>query len=325
MEEKELLDKGERPLDENLDLPEADAIGHRLVHGGPSHRTPALIDDTLLKELKDLIPFAPLHLPREIALIEKLKDKGVPQVACFDTAFHRTLPAVAQHFPLPHSLTEEGLIRYGFHGLSYEYIAGLFPNEKRLIVAHLGNGCSLAAIKEGKSVDTTMGFTPTGGVMMGTRTGDLDPGLILYLLNHKKLSVQEVEKMVDFKSGLLGVSGVSSDMATLLDSSDQKAKWAIEMFCYTIHKAIGSLITALEGVDTLVFTAGIGEKAPSVREAICAPLHFLGLKLDKMRNENNETVISSSLSKVDVHVIPANEELMIAEHTWRILNGRSYL
>ncbi len=309
---------------ERLELPHPDAVGHRLVHGGPHHAAPERITDMLVDELRSLIPFAPLHLPDEIAGIEAVTShfSSLPQVACFDTAFHRSMPEVAQRFPLPRALWDEGIRRYGFHGISYEYIMRTLSDNppSRLIIAHLGNGASMAAVKHGSPLDTTMGFTPAGGFMMGTRSGDLDPGIILYLLKQRHFDVQRLERLVNHESGLLGVSGISSDMKRLLDRSDTEpdAAMAVQMFCYQLRKEIGALTAALGGLDLLVFTGGIGERAASVRSEVCTGLEYLGIKLDRERNEANADTISTDDCRCLVRVIPTNEDLMIARHTYQL-------
>jgi acetate kinase len=306
--------------------------GHRIVHGGPHHFEPARIDDALLADLRAAVPFAPLHLPAALAGIDAVTQRhpSLPQVACFDTAFHRTLPEAARVFALPRRFTEQGIVRYGFHGLSYEYIVEELgkgrcdgARQDRVIIAHLGNGASMAAVHCGLCIDTTMGFTPTGGLVMGTRSGDLDPGALLYLLTQEKLTPDELARVVNHDGGMLGISGVSPDMRELLQQAqtNPKAALAVEIFCYQARKFIGALTAALGGLETLVFTAGIGEKAPPVREEICARLDWLGVRLDAGRNAGNEPVISADDSRVRVLVMKTNEELMIARHTARVLAG----
>ena len=306
---------------ERLELPRFDAVGHRLVHGGQHHAVPERITDTLLNELRSLIPFAPLHLPDEIAGIVAVTShfSSVPQVACFDTAFHRSMPEVAQRFALPRALWDQGIRRYGFHGISYEYIMrtlGANP-PSRIIIAHLGNGASMAAVKDGRPLDTTMGFTPAGGFMMGTRSGDLDPGIICYLLNERHFDAHGLVELVNHQSGLLGVSGISSDMKTLLERADTEpdAAMAVQMFCYQLRKQIGALSAALGGLDLLVFTGGIGERAAPVRWEACSGLEHLGVRLDRERNDSNADTISTPDCRCLVRVIPTNEDLMIAWHT----------
>jgi len=309
---------------ERLQVPHPDAVGHRLVHGGPHHAAPERITDTLLNELRSLIPFAPLHLPDEIAGIEAVTShfSSLPQVACFDTAFHRSMPEVAQRFALPRALWDEGIRRYGFHGISYEYIMrtlGINP-PSRLIIAHLGNGASMAAVKNGSPLDTTMGFTPAGGLMMGTRSGDLDPGIILYLLNKKRFDAPGLAELVNHQSGLLGVAGIS-DMKTLLERTDTEADaaMAVQMFCYHVRKQIGALSAALGGLDLLIFTGGIGERAAPVRWEACSGLEHLGVRLDRERNDANADTISTPDCRCLVRVIPTNEDLMIARHTYELV------
>jgi acetate kinase len=297
---------------------ELGAVGHRVVHGGMQHDRPQLVTPDLVAALKALIPLAPEHLPQEIEAIEAVGrlHPNLPQVVCFDTSFHRKMPRVAQLYGLPRALAEQGILRYGFHGLSYEYIAERAPRG-RVIAAHLGNGASLAAIRDGVSVDTSMGFTPTGGIPMSTRSGDLDPAVVLYLLREKNLSPLEAAALVNEKSGLLGMSGVSADMQDLLahECDNPSTAEAIAVFCYQARKYIGAFVAALDGLDTLVFAGGIGENAAPVRWRICDGLSFLGVRLDPAANTRNADVISVSESKVSVRVIRANEESMIARHT----------
>ncbi|HME70028.1 MAG TPA: acetate/propionate family kinase [Myxococcota bacterium] len=309
---------------DGLALPRPDAFGHRVVHGGPEHSAPERITDALLEELRAFVLFAPLHLPDEIAGIEAVASdfSSLPQVACFDTAFHRSMPEVAQRFPLPRALWDEGIRRYGFHGISYEYIMRtLKPPPSRIIIAHLGNGASMAAVKAGNPMDTTMGFAPTGGFMMGTRSGDLDPQILLHLLIQKHFDAQRVAELVNHESGLLGVSGISSDMKTLLEQRDDSppARLAVEMFCYQLRKQIGAYTAALGGLDLLIFTGGIGERATPVRWEVCRGLEYLGLRLDWKRNEENADTISTDDSTSAVRVIPTNEDLMIARHTHELV------
>ncbi len=257
-------------------LPRPQAVGHRLVHGGPHLLEPVRIDAGVLRELHAAVPFAPLHLPAAIGAIEAVAQRSpeVPQVACFDTAFHRTLPEVARRLPLPERIDALGVRRYGFHGLSYEWAVSELKLPSRAVIAHLGNGASMCAVRDGVSIDTTMGLTPAGGFMMGTRSGDLDPGVLLFLLS--RMGRDELERLVDRESGLLGVSGATSDMKALLASTEAPARLAVEMFCYQARKAVGAMAAALEGIDALVFTGGIGEHAVEVRERICGGLSHLG-------------------------------------------------
>ncbi len=298
----------------NLDLR---AVGHRVVHGGRRYDRPTLVTPEVVATLKSLIPVAPEHLPQELAAIEAITrlHPDLPQVACFDTAFHRTMPRVAQLYGLPRELADEGILRYGFHGLSYEYIAGEAPRG-RVIAAHLGNGSSLAAIRDGVSVDTSMGFTPTGGIPMGTRSGDLDPAVVLYLIREKKVPPARVGALVNEHAGLLGLSGLGSDVRDLLAKENEfpAAAEAIAVFCYQARKYIGALAAALDGVDTLVFAGGIGENASPIRERICAGLGYLGVRLDPTANAGHSGVISAGDSKVSVRLIRTNEELVIARH-----------
>jgi acetate kinase len=306
---------------ERLKLPGLDAVGHRIVHGGPRHVAPEMVTPALIDDLKKLIPFAPLHMPGGIEGIEAVAGRHpkLPQVACFDTAFHRGMPERAERFPLPRELWDAGIRRYGFHGISYEYIMQALGADvpPRLIIAHLGNGASMAAVLNGHPHDTTMGFTPAGGFMMGTRPGDLDPGVIVYLLEQKRYDAKRLAELVNLKSGLLGVSGLSSDVKTLLDAREANvdAAMAIEMFCYQIRKSVGTLAAALGGLDMLIFTGGIGEHAAAVRAEVCAGLAYLGLAIDPRPNDSNEDTISTAGSKCRVRVIPTNENLMVARHT----------
>jgi acetate kinase len=310
---------------ERLGLPPLDAGGHRIVHGGVHHAAPEIVTPALLADLKGLIAFAPLHMPGEIEGIEAVaaRHPKIPQVACFDTAFHRGMPERAERFPLPREWWDAGMRRYGFHGISYEYImqalgAALPP---RLIIAHLGNGASMAAVENGCPLDTTMGFTPAGGFMMGTRPGDLDPGVIVYLLEQQRYDAAQLAELVNQKSGLLGVSGLSSDIKTLLDAraTNRDAAMALEMFCYQIRKSIGALAAALCGLDMLVFTGGIGQHAAPLRAQICDGLAHLGIAIDAHRNDANEDTISAADGRCRVRVIPTNENLMVARHTARLV------
>lgn len=307
------------------------AIGHRIVQGGLHHREPGIITDEVIASLQGLVELAPDHLPSEIAIVHAFRQafpEALP-VACFDTAFHRDMPAYAQHYPIPRPLWEEGLIRYGFHGLSYESILQelkrlTFAGKKdRIIIAHLGNGASMAAIHKGKCVETTMGLTPAGGLIMGTRPGDLDPGLLLYLLRQKKMTPEQLDILVNRDCGLKALSGGSSDMQDLLarEASDPKAAEAIAQFCYQAKKFIGSLVAVLGGLDTLVFTGGIGENAPLIRSRIATGLTFLGIRLDETANERQQEIISYPDAAVRVCVIRTNEEGMIAAHAGRLLES----
>jgi acetate kinase len=305
-----------------------EAIGHRLVHGGAHYTRPLRLSPEAQMELWELVPLAPQHLPQELRAIEAVGQAypDLPQVACFDTAFHHTLPPVAQRIALTRELESEGVRRYGFHGLSYEYIVRELATEGSgavpacLIVAHLGNGASMAAIRDGQSVETTMGFTPAGGLVMSTRSGDLDPGVLIYLLRERGLSVDALDALINQQAGLLGTSQLSGDMQNLLASADARARDAVELFCYSARKTIGALTTVLGGLDMLVFTGGIGEHAAAVRTQICAGLEYLGIQLDPTRNDSNSDPLSPMGSTVTVRRIPTNEELMIARHTAAILD-----
>ncbi len=302
-------------------------IGHRVVHGGSRYSAPTILNREVIADLQKLIPLAPLHQPYNLAAIEAAVERlpSVPQVACFDTSFHRELPAVAELVPLPRNLTKSGLQRYGFHGLSYEYIATVLPDvapeiaEGRVIVAHLGSGASLCALKNRKSVDTTLGFTALDGLCMGTRPGSLDPGVVLYLFQNLGLSVKEVETILYKKSGLLGISGISNDMRDLLGRPEPEARLAVDYFVYRATREIGALTAVLGGLDALIFTAGIGENSPEIRQRICKACEWLGIELDTQANEGKAALISTPTSKVSAWVIPTNEELMIARHTGSLL------
>ena len=305
------------------------ALGHRVVHG-MQHIQPELVTQDLLDELHRIRPYDPEHLPREIELIEAFRPRHpkLPQVACFDTAFHRAMPRVAKLLPIPRRFDVKGVQRYGFHGLSYAYlmeelarVAGAKAAQGRVILAHLGNGASLAAVRGGKSIDTSMGFTPTAGLPMSTRSGDLDPGLAPYLARTEQITTKQFYEMINHESGLLGVSEISSDMRDLLDreTQDVRAAEAVALFCYQVKKWIGAFAAALGGLDTLVFSAGIGENCPSIRARICDGLDFLGIELNEARNAENAAVISTDASRATVHVIRTDEELMIARSVCRIL------
>jgi acetate kinase len=304
-------------------------VGHRIVHGGASYSQPVLIDGDVIAALQQLVPLAPLHEPQQIAAIRAFRaiSPHVPQVACFDTAFHSSQPAIARAFALPREYSARGLRRYGFHGLSYEYIVSALPTEapecvgRKLIVAHLGNGASLCAIRDGRSMATTMGLTALDGLMMGTRCGALDPGVILYLLQHEHLGAGEIERLLYERSGLLGVSGMSADMRELLASDRPEAAEAIELFTYRISREIGSLAAALGGLDALIFTGGIGEHAPPIRARVCAQAAWLGVTLDGSANERSERRISGSDGRVSAWVIPTDENLMVARHTRRLIEA----
>jgi acetate kinase len=299
------------------------AVGHRVVHGGEEFAAPVRLDNAILDRLEKLVPLAPLHQPHNLAPIRTISRiaPDVVQVACFDTAFHRTQPPVSQRYALPRDLSATGIKRYGFHGLSYEYIASVMPAiigdaaGGRVVVAHLGNGCSMCAMRNGKSVATTMGFTTLDGLPMGTRSGAIDPGVILYLLTERSMSVTDVRDLLYHRSGLLGVSGLSNDMRTLLASNAPEAVEAIELFVDRINRELGSLVAALAGIDALVFTAGIGEHAAPVRARVGENAAWLGMRLDAAANLAGGPRISSADSPVSVWVVPTNEELMIARHT----------
>ena len=303
------------------------AMGHRVVHGGLEYTDPVRVDDAVLKALQRLIPLAPLHQPHNLAPIAALLERRpeLPQVACFDTAFHRTNPDVAQRFAVPVELHEAGVRRYGFHGLSYEYIASTLPRfdaraaAGRTIVLHLGNGSSMCAMEAGRSVASTMGFTAVDGLPMGTRCGALDPGVILYLMDELKMSARAIERLIYNESGLLGMSGISSDMRTLLGSDDPRASLAIDVYVYRIRRELGSLAGALGGLDALVFTAGVGENSAAIRERVSRDAGWLGLTLDATANAAGGPRISAPDTRVTAWVIPTNEELMIARHTRRVL------
>ena len=302
-------------------------VGHRVVHGGAEFSRPVMVDDRVVAALEALVPLAPLHQPYHIAAIRAVAAAapGIPQVACFDTAFHRTQPPLAQAFALPRRLTEKGIRRYGFHGLSYEYIVSALPEVApecaggKIVVAHLGNGASLCAVDRGRSIATTMGFTPADGLMMGTRTGALDPGVILYLLQHEGMDAAAIEKLIYEQSGLLGVSGLSSDMRTLLASGLAAAKEAVDLFVYRIGRELGSLVAALGGLDAIVFTGGIGEHAAAIRARVCHDARWLGIDLDEAANNAAGPRISRPNSKTSAWVVPTDENLMVARHTRRLL------
>ena len=303
------------------------AVGHRVVHGGVRFTGPVRIDGDALAELDALIPLAPLHQPHSVAAIRAVAQHAphIPQVACFDTSFHRTQPAVAQAFALPPQYAEEGVRRYGFHGLSYEYIASVLPQMDaraaagRAVVAHLGNGASMCAMKGGRSVATTMSFTALDGLPMGTRCGAIDPGVLLYLMDQHGMGPRDLERLLYEQSGLLGVSGISSDMRTLLESTDARAIEAVDLFVYRIGREMGSLAAAVGGLDSIVFTGGIGENAAAIRARVCRDAAWLGLELDEEANAHGGPQISQAGSPVTGWVIPTNEELMIALHTQRVL------
>ena len=306
------------------------SVGHRVVHGGIQYTRPVLVDPEVLAALERLVPLAPLHQPHNLAAIRAVAQHAphLPQVACFDTSFHHTQPPVAQSFALPRHYAEEGVLRYGFHGLSYEYIASVLPGTDvraaagRTVVAHLGNGASMCALRNGRSVASTMGFTALDGLPMGTRCGQIDPGVLLYLMDRHGLDARALEKLLYQQSGLLGVSGVSSDMRALLGSHDPHAAEAIDLFVYRIGRELGSLAAALGGLDALVFTGGIGENAAVIRARVCRDAAWLGLELDEAANGAGGPRLTRPDSRVSAWVIPTNEELMIAQHTRRLLADR---
>jgi len=316
---------------DNLKGIEIHAIGHRVVHGGDIYSCPVRVNEKILKTLERLIPLAPLHQPHNIAPIQIISEinPNMMQVACFDTAFHATNSPVARNFALPRRFTDQGVHRYGFHGLSYEYIAGRLPSfdsqaaSGRTVVAHLGNGASMCAMSEGRSVASTMGFTALDGLPMGTRTGNMDPGVILYLINEKGMHADDIENLLYKESGLLGISQISSDMRVLLESEDPRATEAIDLFVYRINRELGALAAAMGGLDAVVFTAGIGENAPLIREKVCELARWIGIELDSEANATGGPRISTTDSRVSVWVIPTNEELMIARHTLNIYAGET--
>jgi acetate kinase len=305
------------------------AVGHRVVHGGPKYSEPQQVTAEMVEELHRLSPFDPEHLPLEIELIEAFRQRHpkLPQVACFDTAFHRTLPPIARLLPLPRRFAAKGIERYGFHGLSYSYLMDelgrLDPRgaKGRVILAHLGNGASLAAVRHGRCLDTSMGFTPAAGLVMSTRTGDLDPGLVYFLARTERMTAAQFQRMVNHESGMRGISGTSSDMRDLLarEQADPRAAEAVGLFCYQAKKWIGSYAAALGGLDTLIFAGGIGENAPPVRARICDGLGFLGLALDRARNAKGAPLISTAASRIVVRIIHTDEELMIARSVAKTL------
>ncbi|MGH6750372.1 MAG: acetate/propionate family kinase, partial [Methyloceanibacter sp.] len=303
------------------------AIGHRVVHGGPDYGEPVVIDDAVLNRLDTFSPLAPLHQPNNLAAIRAVRERQpkLLQVACFDTAFHRGHPEVADRYALPEQLYAEGVRRYGFHGLSYEYIANRLPEvapgiaRRRVVVAHLGSGASMCAISGGKSVESTLGFTALDGLPMGTRPGQLDPGIVLYLMSEKGMSAKEIERFLYNECGLKGLSGISNDVRELLASKDPRAKLALDHFVYRISLYAGMLAAAMGGIDGFVFTAGIGENAPAIREAVARRLTWLGLDFDPEANAGGKMLISRSGSRIACYVMPTDEELMIARHTLAVV------
>ncbi|MCU1329509.1 MAG: Acetate kinase [Bryobacterales bacterium] len=316
-----------------VDFASLRAVGHRVVHG-MRRSAPAIVTPELLDELRGNIPFDPEHLPREIELMEAVGSRypKLQQVACFDTAFHSTMPGVARLLPIPRRYAEQGIVRYGFHGLSYAYlmeelgrVAGAETARGKVVIAHLGNGASLCAVRGGESIDTTMGLTPAGGVPMGTRSGDLDPGVALFLLSSAGITAEQFSRLVNHESGLLGLSETSSDMRDLLSSAggDKRAAEAVDIFCYQVRKSVGALAAALEGLDALVFSGGIGENSPAVRARVCNGLRFLGIELDSGANSVNALSISVTGGSVAVYCIPTNEELMISKLVLRLLEAKT--
>jgi acetate kinase len=310
-----------RWIEGNVTEVHVDAVGHRVVFGGAAYTGPTLVDDRVIADIEELVPFFPLHVPHNLAAIRALRDEHpqVPQVVCFDNSFHRTKPRVAQLYALPRSLTDRGIRRYGFHGLSYEYIArrlpDLAPAATRVVVAHLGSGASMCAIRDGQSIECTLGFSALDGLVMGTRVGPLDAGVILFLMQVMDMDAAAIEKLLYKQSGLLGVSGISNDMRDLLVSAEPSAEEAVELFVYQIVKQLGALAAALQGIDALVFTAGIGEHAAPIRERVCRKAEWLGIRLDPAANEAHGPRISTRDSPVSSWVIPTDEERMIAIHT----------
>jgi acetate kinase len=308
----------------DMKMPTPQSIGHRIVHGGPKLKQHCVIDDSVVDKLNEAVAFAPLHMPPALSVIRfsRAHFPGLPQIACFDTSFHAHMPAVARVLPIPHALRAEGVERYGFHGLSCESIVhqlgGGVPS--KLLIAHLGNGASITAVRDGKSIDTSMGLTPTGGIIMGTRSGDLDPGVLVYLTRQKQLDASELEELVDRRSGLLGVSGVSADLRDLhkMAHSNADARLAIDMFCYSAAKQLAAMSAALGGVDTIVFTGGIGENDPEVRALICGHLAVIGVRLDSARNRDAGDPISDGASRCQVRVLPSQEDEQIARQAWTL-------
>ena len=305
------------------------AVGHRVVHGGLDHASPVRLDRDVLAALEKLVPLAPLHQPHNLAPIRVLLERRpqLPQVACFDTAFHATNPDVARRFAIPAELHDAGVRRYGFHGLAYEYVASVLPSVDaraaagKVVVCHLGNGSSMCAIDGGKSIARTRGVPAVDGLPMGTRAGALDAGVLLYLMDERKMDARAIERLVYSQSGLLGMSGISSDMRKLLESDDARARTAVDVFIYRIGRELGSLVAALGGIDALVFTAGIGENSAAIRERVCRDAAWTGLVFDAQANAGGKPCISAAGSRVSAWVVPTNEELMIARHTQRLLQA----
>ena len=305
------------------------AAGHRVVHGGRFLGRPMQVNAELLDQLEQLVPLAPLHQPHNLAPMQSLarNHPELDQVACFDTAFHSTQPWRAKAYALPRELSDEGLCKYGFHGLSYEYVTqqllATHPElaKGHIVICHLGNGSSLCAVKDGRSMDTTMGFTALDGVPMGTRSGSIDPGVLLYLMHEKKMDADAIEDLLYRRSGLLGVSGLSNDMKVLQESTELHAKQAVELFCFRVAKEVGAMAASMGGLDALVFTAGIGENSPEIRELVAQQLEWLGVKLDAAANSERQVDISAADARVPTFVVPTNEEMMIAKHTMNVLAG----
>jgi acetate kinase len=313
---------------DGANMPAPEAIGHRIVHGGPKLRQHCLIDATVLQQLESAAAFAPLHIPPALSVIRFAQEHfpGPPQAACFDTTFHAGMADVARVLPLPREMQSDGIQRYGFHGLSCESILHQLDGDipSRLIIAHLGNGASVTAVKDGQSIDTSMGLTPSGGVIMGTRSGDLDPGILIYLMREKKFDAAAMEDMIDHRSGLTGISGVGSDMRRLHEvaSSNPDARLAVEMFCYSVRKQIAAMIAVLDGIDMVVFTGGIGENDGEVRASICHGLSWAGIKLDDARNVGANCSINDPASRVLVHVLASQEDEQIARHSRALCRDR---
>ena len=309
------------------EMPAPAAIGHRIVHGGPRLRQHCLIDDSVLQQLEDAAAFAPLHIPASLSVIRFTQEHfpGIPQVACFDTSFHAELPDVTRVLPIPKELQSEGIQRYGFHGLSCESIVQQLASDlpERLVIAHLGNGASVTAVRAGKSIDTSMGLTPAGGVIMSTRSGDLDPGALIYLMREKKFDAAILEELVNQRSGLLGISGIASDMRQLHAAawSNADARLAIQMFCYSLRKQMAAMIAALDGVDMIVFTGGIGENDAQARAAICDGLSWIGIRLDPARNQSAHNPVNDPVSRCAVHVLASQEDQQIARHSWALFRN----
>jgi len=299
-------------------------IGHRVVHGGSRYVAPVRIDARVTAELRSLVALAPLHMPPALAAIDALTKRfpSVPQAACFDTAFHATLPEIARRLPIPERFDRAGVRRFGFHGLSYEYVMFVLGADapRRIVMAHLGAGSSLVAVRDRKAIDTTMGFTPAGGVAMATRTGDIDPGALVYMMRREKMTIDDVERIVDRESGLAGIAG-TGDVKTLLERRDGAARLALGIYCHGVRKAIAAMTAALSGIDLLVFTGGIGENAPFVRAEACRGLEAFGIVVDARRNDSGNDIVSADESRAVVRVVATNEDAMIALHTRRVLAG----